>query len=132
MSMVNYYNNFNKLRYLYRLVLKLRNISREEGLLYCRFLLIRSNWQRKSKPIEYLTFDSDFEITVAKAIASGVLMEDWVAEQVASGYTDSQSLRTLWIRTATIITTYLTRAKEIDYQVDEDMGEIKSNIQLEF
>ena len=109
----------------------MRKMDQLHGLLYCRYLLIRARWRRNSQANQYMPFDHELEIRIAKAMASGVLMEDWVAQEVASGYMESKSLRMMWVRTAAVITTYLMRVKEVDYQVEEDVGD-GTSIKLEF
>ena len=124
------YSQFNDLRYLYRFVIEINQRKQGEGLLLSQMLINRAKWQVRSERKIYAEFNHETEIDIASAIATGTLMEDWIAQQVAVGCKDTQSLRRLWLQTAGIITTFLMHhegqqidvgtTKKPDYQNESD------------
>lgn len=108
------YNQFNQMWYLYRFILHLKGCSRDSGLLLSAMLRNRALHRLYSAPVTRYDFSSEQDIEIASKIASGVLMDDWIGQKVATGMLDIKSLRQSWVRVALIISTYLTKADFAD------------------
>ena len=110
------YTEFKKSRYLYRLIMYMNRSNLNDSLALCHLLLIHAKRRIYSIEAEAIQFTRTLEIQIAEAIAAGISMDDWIAQQASIGMRDLASLRKSWKHVAYIISTYIIKADyaEID------------------
>ena len=111
------YRQFDSLRYLYRFALLLRQMNQSDGLLLCWMLHNRAQWQRRSDRRDYIDFTDELDLSIARAMAAGTLMDDWVAEQASMYPHHADEMRLAWLRVAAVITTYLIRTTGVSIDI---------------
>ena len=110
------YIAFRQSRYLYRLIMYMNRSNLNDSLALCHLLLIHAKRRIHGIEAEAIQFTRTLEIQIAEAIAAGISMDDWIAQQASIGMRDLASLRKSWKHVAYIISTYIIKADyaEID------------------